>query len=162
MNILKKINQTLGFTQNEGRIVVFLIVAFIIGVCIKMYLVSSHSLQRFDYSASDSLFQARSRLANTSESTLVQGGAHVSSADSGKYPDPFDSNEEEGGGKITLNTATREQLMTLPGVGESTADLILSYREKHGRFKTLDDLTNVHGIGPKKIERLRPYVTLGE
>jgi comEA protein len=161
MNIIKRINQTLGFTQNEGRIVMFLIGAFIVGCCAKMYLVSSHSMKRFDYSSSDSLFAARSNLLNSPESTSVKGAINFAVADSVKYPDPFDSTEEDGG-KVQLNTATKQQLLTLPGVGDAIADLILSYREKHGRFKSLDDLTNVHGIGPKKIERLRPYVTLGD
>jgi comEA protein len=161
MKIIKRINQALGFTQNEGRIVMFLAGAFIIGCCVKIYLVSAHSMKRFDYSSSDSVFAARSRLLNSPESISVKGGSHLVAADTGNYPDPFDSTEEDGG-KVHLNTATKQQLQTLPGVGEATADLILSYREKHGRFKSLDDLTNVHGIGPKKIERLRPYVTLGE
>ena len=161
MKIIKKINQALGFTKNEGTIVLFLVAAFIIGCCVKMYLGSAHSMKQFDYSSFDSVFAARSRMANVLESTSAKQGASISAADSVKYPDPFDSTEEEGG-KVHLNTATKQQLQTLPGVGEATADLILSYREKHGRFKSLDDLTNVHGIGPKKIERLRPYVTLGD
>jgi comEA protein len=162
MNIIKKINQTLGFTKNEGRIVIFLVAAFLIGCCIKIYMASTHSMKRFDYSASDSVFAERSRLANSPESTLTAGNDTLSGAkDSSQYADAADLSVDEDG-KINLNTATKEQLISLPGIGDVSADLILAYREKHGKFKTLGDLRNIHGIGQKKIERLSSYITLGE
>ncbi|WP_330110922.1 helix-hairpin-helix domain-containing protein [Methylophaga thalassica] len=56
--------------------------------------------------------------------------------------------------KIDLNTATSEQLQMLNGVGPSTADAIIQYRDAHGEFKTVDELTNVKGIGEKKLQQL--------
>jgi competence protein ComEA len=61
---------------------------------------------------------------------------------------------------ISLNSATLEQLDTLPGIGPSLAQQILSYREAHGPFTSVDQLTEVPGIGPAKLEQLRPLVRL--
>src|SRR5512132_3488492 len=61
-------------------------------------------------------------------------------------------------GPVQLSTATLEQIDTLPGVGPSTAQKILDYREKHGAFSSVDELDAVPGIGPKRLEQLRELV----
>ena len=61
-------------------------------------------------------------------------------------------------GPVDLNTATLEQLDTLPGVGPATAQAILDYRRQHGRFKSVDELVEVRGIGEAKLASLRPRV----
>ncbi len=63
-------------------------------------------------------------------------------------------------GPIDLNRATAEQLDLLPGVGPSTAAAIISYRDQHGPFSTVDDLSNVRGIGPAKLDALRALVVV--
>ncbi|WP_289281615.1 MULTISPECIES: ComEA family DNA-binding protein [unclassified Methylophaga] len=64
--------------------------------------------------------------------------------------------------KIDLNTATSEELQMLNGVGPSTADAIIEYRDAHGKFKTVDELTNVKGIGDKKLEKLSNDLTVSQ
>ncbi len=61
---------------------------------------------------------------------------------------------------IDLNTATAETLDALPGIGPSKAQDIVTYRETHGAFTTIDDLLNVPGIGEGILEQIRPYVTI--
>lgn len=63
-------------------------------------------------------------------------------------------------GKIALNTATVSELEGLPGIGPSLAGKIVAYRTQHGPFKRIEDLEKVSGIGPKLLERLRPYLVL--
>ena len=61
--------------------------------------------------------------------------------------------------KLSLSTATAEQLDELPGVGPVTAQKILDYRAEHGFVRSVDDLDAVPGIGPARIEQLRELVT---
>jgi competence protein ComEA len=63
-------------------------------------------------------------------------------------------------GKININTATAEQLESLPGVGPATAHAVIEYRQQNGGFGSVDELLEVRGIGPKKLEQIRPYVTV--
>jgi competence protein ComEA len=61
---------------------------------------------------------------------------------------------------VSLNTATAEQLDTLDGVGPATASKILDYRRQHGGFRSIDDLGEIPGIGPKRLAALRDKVQL--
>lgn len=63
--------------------------------------------------------------------------------------------------KVDLNTASPDQLDTLPGVGEVTAKRIVDWRAQHGRFSTVEQLRDVDGIGESKFARLREQVTVG-
>lgn len=60
--------------------------------------------------------------------------------------------------QVNLNSATLEELLLLEGIGERTAEKILAEREMNGPFATPDDIQRVSGIGPKKLEKLRPFV----
>jgi competence protein ComEA len=62
--------------------------------------------------------------------------------------------------KMDLNTASREDLISLPRIGPVTAQKIIDYRNDHGPFQTLDTLANVKGIGPKTLQKLRPYLSV--
>lgn len=64
------------------------------------------------------------------------------------------------GPPVNLNSATAEQLETLDGVGPATAAKILDYRTQHGGFRSVEDLGQVSGIGPKRLEALRGHVVV--
>ena len=67
-------------------------------------------------------------------------------------------NTQGQGGLVNINTATLEQLDTLPGVGEATANKIITYREENGGFKSIEDLKNVKGIGDKKFVDMKSSI----
>lgn len=62
---------------------------------------------------------------------------------------------------LNLNTATIEQLEKLPGIGPNTAKSIVQFRERSGPFQRIEDLLAIKGISKSRLEKLRPYVTVG-
>ena len=89
---------------------------------------------------------------NGSPGTAQNPAAPKSSAGTGQQSAP--------GSPINLNTATAEQLQTLPRIGPSLAARIISWRDAHGGFKSVDELDAVPGIGPSLMSSLRPLVTV--
>ena len=63
-------------------------------------------------------------------------------------------------GVVNVNTATAEQLMLLPGIGEAKARAILDRRKEQGGYKTVDELVEVKGIGPAALDKIRPFVAI--
>lgn len=64
--------------------------------------------------------------------------------------------------RININTAGAWLLQALPGIGETRAEAIIAYREAHGLFRDVDELTGVEGIGPGLLEDIRDLITVGE
>jgi len=136
MSLFKRLQENLAFTKNEQKVFIFLAAVFAGGIAITVYktYVIPPVVQQFDYSGQDSIFNERSRrLSDDSAGHLIQQ-------------------------KINLNTATKTELMMLPGIGEATAERILLYRDEKGSFKTINELENVKGIGEKKFERLKTHI----
>lgn len=67
---------------------------------------------------------------------------------------------EETEGLVNLNTAGKEQLMTLPGIGEAKAERILEYRRKVGQFTAAEEIMNVSGIGEAMFEKIKEKITV--
>lgn len=65
---------------------------------------------------------------------------------------------ESRGGKVNINTANQTELETLPGIGPSTAQKIIDYRSKNGKFDTIEDIQNVKGIGDGKFEDIKDNI----
>jgi competence protein ComEA len=74
---------------------------------------------------------------------------------------PVAGTAEERPSIVDLNTATLDELVALPGVGEKRAQAILDARKERGGFKSVDDLLDVRGIGSANLEKLRPHLRLG-
>lgn len=68
--------------------------------------------------------------------------------------------DSDNGGLININTATQEELESLPSIGEVRAQAIITYREEHGGFRTIDELKEVSGIGDKIFADISPHVTV--
>ena len=69
-------------------------------------------------------------------------------------------NESGNSPTINLNTATKEQLCQITGIGDKKADLILQYRQEHGQFKSIDELKEINGFGEKTVAKLKDYLAV--
>lgn len=76
--------------------------------------------------------------------------------------DDTNNNSEPSTSKklVSINTATIEELVTIPSIGESKAKTIITYREEHGFFKTIEDIKNVSGIGEAVYQKIKEYITI--
>src|SRR5213082_3963839 len=63
---------------------------------------------------------------------------------------------------VNINTATSEELQQVPGIGPATAKKILTMRKSYGAFKSVDDLLAIKGLGKKRLEKMRKYLTVGK
>jgi competence protein ComEA len=144
-SFLKKINDAIGLTKSESVVFWFLIIAFVSGLLIKFLrgdVVNEATSNKFDYSVFDSEFEKRS--AEIERYVKVSKDA--------------DSVTDASTFKVNINTATKEELMKLPGIGEQTAERIIQHRKLYGDFKRIEDIMNVKGIGQKKFEKIKRYL----
>ena len=84
-------------------------------------------------------------------------GLDENSSDNFQISGLYDTKDKNG--KVSLNRASKEELMTLPGVGPKTADKIIEYREKN-KFESIEDIKNINGIGDKTFERLKDLIQI--
>jgi comEA protein len=63
---------------------------------------------------------------------------------------------------VNINTATSEELQQVPGIGPATAQKILQMRKSYGPFKSIDDLLAIRGLGQKRFDKMRKYLTVGK
>lgn len=85
--------------------------------------------------------------------TACATGASSAASTGGKLQKP-------GEGTVNINRAAVDEMQRLPGVGPSTAEKIVEYRSQIGRFTSPEQLMDVKGIGPKKLEKMRPFIAL--
>ena len=71
---------------------------------------------------------------------------------------PASAGETAGSGKVNLNTAGKELLTTLPGIGDAKADAILQYREENGGFSSIEEIMQIEGIKEKVFEKIRDLI----
>lgn len=102
------------------------------------------------------------RLGDATEPPVVAANAGSSTAPRATAPGAMGSGggTPTAAGPIDLNRATPAELDALPGVGPATATAIVSFRDEHGPFAAVDDLLDVRGIGPAKLDAIRPMVTV--
>jgi comEA protein len=125
-----------GFTRRERNVLGFLIGCFFLGLAVQK--IEEHF--RF-VPHTEAVFQAETGQEKKSsiQKRLV---------------------DSTGGTGIGINTATKRELESLPGIGPALAERIVVFRSQRGAFKTLDELLQVKGIGEKKLEKMRPFLTL--
>ena len=177
---MKEFIKNISFTKSEIQVILFIIIVVTTGFAVKYYkqvfALSPEII--YDYSETDKKFRelsARSIQDSSNDTSLIFTGSadYTDNAEKElsekikvsedslikkqKIKDeesPFNEDIEI----VNLNTATTEQLIDLPGIGESTAEKIITYRDEKKGFKKKEDLMNVKGIGKKKFEAIKNYI----
>lgn len=112
-----------------------------------------------DTAATDSINLARV-LTDGEQIVVADKAAQTNAQPSGDAATSASSTSSATPGKISINTATKEELMELDGVGEVTAEKIIAYREENGGFQKIEDLMNVSGIGEKRFDAVKDSIVL--
>ena len=94
-------------------------------------------------------------IPNISEQTEENENHEQSYASSSESKSGNNSN-----GKVNINKATVNELTNIPGIGASTAQKIISYRDENGKFKNVEDIKNISGIGNSKYENIKDYIAI--
>ncbi len=145
MKFTRYIARLLSFTDNEKRILVLLAVGFMVGVGIAAYQGFRADLEIEDFSE-----QYRQQ-----DTVFIERSEHIPEADTNGTP-PLTVLAPNS---INVNTASKEELTLLPGIGDVYAERIILYREDHGAFTTPEELLKISGIGERRLEQIKPYIT---
>ncbi len=115
--------------------------------------------------AAPAQIQPNGGTANAGQGNAANGAAQNGASQGGTQPQPARTltpagSAPKGSTPVNINTATAEELQTLPRIGPAMAQRIIAWREAHGGFRSVDELDAVPGIGPSMLENLRPLVTV--
>jgi general secretion pathway protein K len=115
--------------------------------------------------AAPAQIQPNGGTANAGQANAANGAAQNGASQGGTQPQPARTltpagSAQKGSAPVNINTATAEELQTLPRIGPAMAQRIIAWREAHGGFRSVDELDAVPGIGPSMLENLRPLVTI--
>lgn len=124
----------MNFTPQESRILIFLVATLLLGSAVSLY---RHH---------------RPHIAPE----LAVSSPEVSEAEA---PDSTAKAEKGPGEKLNINSATSQQLQSLPGIGPQLAERIVAHRQACGPFSSAHDITEVRGIGEKSFQRFRDLIT---
>ena len=140
------------FNRNEQIILLLLCGILLVGVVVS-YIDSKDPDRIPDFEVRKNAVEVPSikeaEVHGSAPSTEVDGKGDVSK-----------KKDSPAGELIDINSATAKEFERLSGIGPQIAGRIVAYREQHGAFKRVDDLTKVRGIGPKTLERLRPHLRM--
>jgi competence protein ComEA len=162
--MFKKLSVKTGFTDTEIKVLIFLLGLFLAGFIYVKFIKGLNEIpyKDFDYSKEenrlikswqdDSLKEASLSISTNSVKNNVLE-LNDKSYDLTAKKDIVEKS-------INLNTATKEELMKIKGIGTKTAENIILFREKNGKFGVLNDLMKIKGIGPAKFNKFNKYLYL--
>ncbi len=158
--MFKKLSEKIGFTQTEIKVILFLVVVFLVGAAYSIVNNSSKGEYiNFDYSEQDSLFSLYKK--NFPPDKLTDESVDIKEEVLELKPLDYERNKKPplpGEKSININEAGINQLISLPGIGEKTAQKIILLREERGRFKNLVELKDVKGIGEVKFNKIKKFL----
>ena len=162
--MLERLSKKIGLTITELKISFFIIFIFLLGLTYSTFFDKKEDIpyQIFDYSEEDEKFYSNSGDSlkfNSQKSYEKEVDYKQEVLDFNSQG--FDNIQKKilpAEKSINLNTAELKDLVNLPGIGEKTAQSIIDYRVKHKRFKSIDELLDVKGIGEAKFAKIKKYV----
>jgi competence protein ComEA len=156
-----KLSIKIGFTKTEIQVILFLIAGFVLGFIINIYNDPNFSeYHNFDYSAEDSLFnyyKDRQIEADGTENYAIDYKQEVLEFSSTEFKQK-ETPSLPGEKSIDINSADENLLLSLPGIGPSTARKIIELRNKRGKFQKLEELLDVKGIGNSKFNKIEKFL----
>lgn len=162
--MFEKLSKKIGFTETEILVILFLAGLFILGfVYVEFIKSDTAEYKHIDYSKQDSLFAYYSNLNPEFDiddprldSNLEIKRRVLELSDTIAYVKKDLSTLAEK--SININTAGVNELIKLPGIGEKTAEKIIQLRNERGKFKRLDELMDVRGIGEVKFNKIKKFL----
>ncbi len=151
--MFRRVGDWLALTSTERKIILFLSGTVLVGAGIRLYQETFPSVPQYNYGAPDSAFAVLSsrepEQRETDPSLVVRSDAEESTAE-----------DDTATAKVNINAASKQELMTLPGIGEVMSDRIIAFRTDIGPFHSIGDLRKVKGISKRKLEQLAPFITI--
>lgn len=145
------------FTPSQKKALLFVIVFFVAAIAFRVSQQLRHPHREYDFSAFEKKFYTRldsireqaRRDSVSAAKTIAQpsGEGVLATQSTSSFQKP-----------VNINTATKDQLITLPRIGPKMAQRIIDYRREHGPFLVKKDITKVKGIGPKTYEHLKRLI----
>ena len=162
--MLERFSKKTGLTKTELKIVLFIILVFFVGLMYKVFFEKNEVIpyQVLDYSEEDEKFY------NSGTDTVFNNSQKSDDKEVDYKQEVLDFNTQSFDNiqkktlpaekSVNLNSAKLEELVNLPGIGQKTAQKIIDYRNKHKRFRNINELLDVKGIGKSKLSKLKKYI----
>jgi len=106
---------------------------------------------------SDTVYHSQQLMAQYVDSLAESYGIESSEISKGKSPAPLSP-----ASPVNINTAGISELVRVKGIGVTTAERIITYRKKNGPFNSMEELKKIKGIGPKKLEKMAPFLKIAD
>lgn len=151
MSWMYRLQQRLAITRHEATAIIVLSGLLLLGLMVQQTQAPETPADPSAYAEMEARFKARTAALPGANRPAAYGASTTSSVTEA-------SSAVEG--HINLNTASAADLQRLPGIGPALSGRIIAYRQAHGAFAHVDDITRVRGIGPKTLARLKPLLTV--
>ena len=152
----------LKISRTERRAISYLLITLVVLLVVNSIVRPAPSFDEDHYAELDAQFKRRAALMN-SRDQKIKARYQVASSKNDTLPNPDSSSVSKNSGPlIDINTADEATLRKLNGIGASYARRIVAYREANGAFTSKDQLLEVKGIGPARLEDIRSAITMGD